>query len=191
MNPTPKTASTEVTPLVRHQDWVTDLQIGQILRFRFPIKEAGDGDRPKARPCLVLNLRQGLGKRFAELAYGTSAYTKSNKGYEVRVSRLEEAVAAGLTHPTRFIGARRLIVALDNPGFVTGPCGTPLIGQLSGALLERTNTVRARLQADADMAVSVREEHKREVRERLNMPALPLIERRGALPSATLTKRNA
>ena len=181
MKPTPATATTQVLPLIPHHDWTANLRIGQILRFRFPVKENGDTEKSKARPCLVLNLRHGLGKRYVELAYGTSAYTKSNKGYEVRVSQLEEALAAGLMKPTRFIGARRLIVALDNPGFVTGSCGTPVIGQLTDALLERTNAVRARLQADADIAASVREERKREVRASLNMPATALIERRSTV----------
>lgn len=152
-------------------NWKVGIKIGQIVLFRFPIRENASEEQPKLRPCLVLNTRRMLGKVFVELAYGTSAQTTANKGYEVRILRDADANEVGLSRPTRFIGARRVIVSLDNPGFDVNLFDSPVVGQLTGELFERLNAVRARLQAEADMAQATREERKREARDPLRLPA--------------------
>ena len=168
---TPNTDTCIPVDVTQTANWKAGIKIGQIILFRFPVREHGSEEQPKLRPCLVLNTRRMLGKVFVELAYGTSAQTTANKGYEVRILRDADANAVGLSRPTRFIGARRVIVSLDNPGFDVNLFDSPVVGQLTGELFERLNAVRARLQAEADMAQAIREERKREARDRLRLPA--------------------
>src|SRR6056297_3466544 len=101
--------------------WQDHLSYGDIVSFRFPLAEEGHTGRPKARPCLVLDIETHGGERYALLAYGTTSRRRSNIGYEVHVRRKVEYLSAGLNEPTRFVGARRLLVPLDHNGFVI--CG--------------------------------------------------------------------
>lgn len=100
------------------------------------------------------------------LAYGTSADTSANRGYEVRLTETE-ARAAGLHRATRFVGARRMLVALDHCGFVICAAkGAPTIGRLTGDAFERLNAVRGRIHAEADMAADQRTRRRRARRTR-------------------------
>ncbi|MGG7644775.1 hypothetical protein ACQ5SP_08235 [Rhodovulum sp. YNF3179] len=145
-------------------DWQATLGRGDIILFRFPIAErSGAGKGPKCRPCLVLDVYTSKGQRFAKLAYGTSATTRANRGYEVHVTQKDALADAGVNKPTRFVCARTIIVSLGNPGFPRiGGNGSPVIGRLNGPLIERMNAVRARLQAEADIAADAREERRKE-----------------------------
>ena len=147
----------------RAPDWHETLRHGDIVLFAFPVADTGSREWPKPRPCLVLDVHELPGARYALLAFGTSAMTDANRGYEIRVRRTEEARACGLHKPTRFVGARRLLVPLSHPGFGGGRLGTPVIGRLTGALFERMNAVRARIHAEADIAAERRAERRREI----------------------------
>ena len=114
---------------------------GDVVLFEFPIA-AASGGCAKARPCLVFDLRTLGGTTFVELAYGTTRSSRSNRGYEVRINHPEDYEAAGLRHPTRFIGARRAIVHPSHSGFTDAREGTPCIGQLPAFLMERLIDVR-------------------------------------------------
>lgn len=132
--------------------WTDTVTHGDIVSFRFPVTEA-EGVSPKARPCLILDVEEGDDLRLVTLAYGTSIGTRANRGYEIRVNRAEEAAAAGLDRPTRFVGARRITVSVAHKSFcVHGQLGTPVLGRLSGAAYERMNRVRARIHAERDIA---------------------------------------
>lgn len=111
----------------------------------------------------MLDVRSVLGTRYALLAYGTSAMSDANTGYEVRVRHAEDAMASGFAKPTRFVGARRLLVPLTHSGFPVGDSGNPVIGRLTGTLFERLNRVRARIFAEADIAAEKRAERRREI----------------------------
>ena len=139
--------------------WKEELQRGDTVCARFPLAE-GDGEPCKRRPCLVLEVGESNGKKTAVIAYGTTSLTKANSGYEVRVSRPEVLLEAGLHAPTRFVCARRLVVRLDNSMFEApeGSGRSPILGRLTGPELERLNAVRARLQAEADIAAERRAE---------------------------------
>lgn len=143
--------------------WTETLSHGDIVSFRFPIADE-NGAAPKARPCLVLDIEEREGLHLVTLAYGTSAEGRANRGYEIRVACPEDAAAAGLDRPTRFVGARRLIVSLAHPGFhVSRSLGTPVIGRLPGIALARMHRVRARIHAERDIAAfhAVRRAKKR------------------------------
>lgn len=113
----------------------------------------------------MLELGRFGDRRFAKLAYGTSVNNRANQGYEVRVSRPEGVANAGLDKPTRFACARTILVSLDHSGFEPAEAtGIPIIGRLDGALQQRMDSVRARLQAEADMAAVKREERRKERR---------------------------
>ena len=157
-------------PIEADFDWKGLLSRGDVVMFRFPIAEAGDcakAKKPKRRPCLVLEVFEQIGKTFAEVAYGTSVNTNANRGHEVLVKQAGSCSAAGLDKPTRFVGARTVIVSLDHPGFDPKGDEGPIIGHLDGPLTERMNSVRARLHANADMqAEALQERREQEGRRR-------------------------
>ena len=139
------------------------LQRGDVVLFRFPLAEEDDEPgAPKRRPCLVLDTLTAGDERFVEIAYGTSADTRANRGYEVIVKQPAARATAGLSKPTRFVCARRIIVHVNHSGFHGRTKGPQIIGRLDEALLERMNAIRARIQAEADIAAYYREEQRRE-----------------------------
>lgn len=98
--------------------WKATISPGDVVRFRFPVADCGDPNAatgPKLRPCLVLEVFHFSCQRFVRLAYGTSAFTEANKGCEVLVKHSGSCATAGLNRPTRFVGARSIIVSLDHP----------------------------------------------------------------------------
>lgn len=173
-------------------DWQATLGCGAIVLFRFPVRLPGDGDMPKTRPCLVLEVLERGGRRFALLAYGTSAATAANHGYEVTVGTAEAVAEAGLDRYTRFVGARPLLVSLDHPDFrPAAPDGSPVIGRLGPVAERRMHAVRAHIHAERDIAANRRESARRERRERRSQTsprwARPVsVERRRPAPGALL-----
>jgi len=148
-------------PFVPAFDWQNLVERGDVVLFRYPLADKYDAStdrRPKRRPCLVLDVFTKGGTCFVELAYGTSAPTNANRGYEVRVGALASCHAAGLKRPSRFVCARRIIVSVNHSGFDDDDSGT-LIGRLDPPLIERMNAVLARLQADADIQAAGNNRH--------------------------------
>ncbi|WP_406871022.1 type II toxin-antitoxin system PemK/MazF family toxin [Thioclava sp. 'Guangxiensis'] len=152
-------------PLTMTSAWQDHISPGDIVTFRFPIRKANESEQPKPRPCLVIEVEEWAGKQFALLAYGTSSPRKANSGYEVHAFQPEDYTRFGLDRTTRFIGKRTIMVALDNPSFDSfrKTC-SPVLGRLSGQPAERLLHVRARIQADRDMARDRQEERRRERR---------------------------
>ncbi|MBU2960269.1 type II toxin-antitoxin system PemK/MazF family toxin [Citreicella sp. C3M06] len=141
----------------------TGLQRGDVVLFRFPLSEEDEEPgAPKRRPCLVLDTLTKGNERFVEIAYGTSAETRANRGYEVIVKQSTGRLTAGLSKPTRFVCARRIIVHVSHSGFHGRTKGPHILGRLDAPLLERMNAVRARIQAEADIAAYYREERRQE-----------------------------
>ncbi|UTH49556.1 hypothetical protein KBW81_07335 [Loktanella salsilacus] len=126
--------------------WQEHLSPGDIVSFRFPVRMAKPGDTPKPRPCLVLEIEEMAGQRFALIAYGTSSPRRANCGEEVHALNAEDYAAFGLDRPTRFIGARRIMVSMNSAGFILNcDIASPVLGKLSGGPAERLRTVRARI----------------------------------------------
>lgn len=151
-------------PFIPATDWTDYPQRGDIVLFRFPVADnTNQTEPPKRRPCLVLDVRRRGAECFVELAYGTSSNGRANRGYEVIVKQSKSRARAGLNKPTRFVCARRIIVNVKSRGFHCPDGATPpLIGCLDDALMERMNAIRARIQAEADIAAQYREERRRE-----------------------------
>ena len=148
-------------PILPAEDDTRQPERGDVVLFRFPTaEEEAEIGLPKRRPCLVLDTFERGGARFVELAYGTSAMTKANRGYEILVKQPASRAAAGLHRPTRFVGARRIVVRIDTRGL--SALAPTRIGRLDAPLLERMHAVRARLQAEADIAAHDRDEKRRE-----------------------------
>lgn len=142
--------------------WQDDISPGDIVSFRFPLAEEGHAGRPKARPCLVLDIEVRGGQRFALLAYGTTSRRRSNVGYEVHARRRADYLVAGLNEPTRFVGARRLLVPLTHGGFsICRATGSAMLGRLGGAPFSAMNAVRARIHAERDIAADRRSQQRR------------------------------
>ena len=113
-------------PTQETADWADNVQRGDIVLFRFPIR-MGDDEAPKIRPCLVLEVEEHGGRKRLTLAYGTSAATPANRGYEIAVTHVDDCHAAGLTRATRFVGARLVNVSPDHLGFDVGGTLPPVI----------------------------------------------------------------
>lgn len=133
--------------------WRDYLSYGDIVSFRFPLAEEGSTGQPKARPCLILDIEVQGDQRYALIAYGTTSRRRSNVGYEIHVRYRADYLAAGLDEPTRFVGARRLLVPLNHSGFaICRATGSAVIGRLESAAFKAMNAVRGRIHAEADIA---------------------------------------
>ncbi|MFZ3582119.1 hypothetical protein ACOI1H_08115 [Loktanella sp. DJP18] len=133
--------------------WRDHLSYGDIVSFRFPLAEEGSTGQPKARPCLIIDIEVRGDQRYALIAYGTTSRRRSNVGYEIHVRRRADYLAAGLNEPTRFVGARRLLVPLNHSGFaICRATGSAVIGRIEGAPFDAMNAVRGRIHAEADIA---------------------------------------
>ena len=144
--------STPIIPTMT-EAWRDHVSCGDIVSFRFPLAEKDAEGRPKARPCLILDIEEKGGQRYALIAYGTASRRRSNVGYEVHVRRRTDYIAAGLDKPTRFVGARRVLVPLTHSGFIVcGATGSAVLGRLDGNPFDAMNAVRGRIHAMRDMA---------------------------------------
>jgi len=56
----------------------------------------------KSRPCLIVELDQAAGE--AVVGYGTSRWSRTNRGQELHVTGRADCAAASLDRPTRFVG---------------------------------------------------------------------------------------
>lgn len=157
--PAPKAASSV--------NWKSSLRRGDVVWFPFPTHNGEHSDtRPKHGPCLVLDVFSGRQLPTAKVAYGTTMEVGDNRGYDIRVQSPEARERAGLDRPTRFDCSRTLTVSLNHPGFESiQPGTTPVIGCLDDLLAARMNAVRARLDAEADMAAEARKQQQRWQRE--------------------------
>ena len=111
------------------------------------------GARPEPRPCLVLDLEILRGRRCALLAPGMPSYgAAATTGPRVVVDRRTDRRAAGLERATRFGLRARLLVPLEHVGFVASEgTGTPVLGRLVGAAVDRLQAERARIHALRDI----------------------------------------
>lgn len=136
--------------------WQVGLTTGDVVRFRFPVDDPDNPDaKAKRRPCLVMGVRWFGGRKFVEIAYGTGAMTRANRGFEIHVKGGRAKAQAGLTCRTRFIGTRAIIVSVNHPGFEPDPeTGTPITGHLEAKLVQRLLTVKATRRAHGDTAPS-------------------------------------
>lgn len=108
--------------------WAASARPGDIAMFRFPKRY--DDLAGKCRPCLVLAIRQLPGGLMITLAYGTSAQTNANRGFDLRLDAPADWRPAGLHRATRFVLARRITVMATDPRFDAGTVSNPVIGSL-------------------------------------------------------------
>ncbi len=143
--------------------WQDHVTLGDIVAYRFPLAEEDASTRqPKARPCLILDIEVINGQRYALIAYGTTSHRRSNVGYEVHVRRGADYLSAGLDEPTRFVGARRVLVPLTHKGFaICRETGSAVLGRLDGEPFERMNAVRGRIHAMRDIAAETQPRRRR------------------------------
>lgn len=137
------------------ENWKSRLKVGDVAAFRFPHETMGEDD-PKVRPSLVIDVEEMAGERFAVLAYGTTNPCPRKQAYCVDVRSEEEREQASLRAPTRFNAARRVSVSVNNSGFDRNSDGTPVLGELADAALDRLHRVRARIHAERDIRRSRR-----------------------------------
>jgi hypothetical protein len=122
--------------------WQSDLKPNHIVAFRFP-HERKSSVGPKVRPTLVLDVLTIGEERYAVLAYGTSSSRRRSHDLLVPVTCSAELEAASLYTPTKFDGARRILVPLSDAGFSCScKLSTPILGHLTGTSADRVETVR-------------------------------------------------
>jgi hypothetical protein len=168
--------------------WRDDLSHGHIVLFRFPLSEGGEDAEIKARPCLVLDIETIGGVRYAVIAYGTTSRRKANVGEEIHVCKRDAYTTAGLNEPTRFVGARRILVPLTHTGFVDiANTGSPVLGRLVDSELERLNAVRGRIRALRDIAIGRHSTRRRRTHLGLRLMRGVTVEYR-ELPARTAKK---
>ena len=110
------------------------LHPGDIVSFHFPHRE---GDAPYPRPCLVMETTEDE----VVLAYGTTSKEKANAGCEIRLNA--DFADCGLQRATRFVLARRLRVAMNDPRLAPRASdGSPVIGRLTSGLHCRLQDLR-------------------------------------------------
>ena len=129
--------------------WQETLTYGHIVSFCMPHEKAGH-ERPKDRPCLVLNVfRRQTGPDLALLVYGTGEYSKflSSSGATLLVDRKIDIAKASLRKPTLFAARRRILVPLDDPRFCCKD-GSPIIGRLPRRFRDRLIQLKRRLMRD-------------------------------------------
>jgi len=145
--------------------WADAVSHGSVLAFRFPVEDGAETRQRPWLPCLVLDIIDEGGQRFAVLAPSAPPWGK-RPAYAVDIRTNRELARAGLSRPTQFVGAKRLRVSLGNGRFVAPDGGaSPLLGQLSGQAAEQMNGVRARICAEADIAADRRRDRREALRQ--------------------------
>lgn len=91
------------------------LRPGSIVLFRFP--ERHDALSGKRRPCMVLATELRAEGVHIALAYGTSATTDANRGFDIEIEAEDDCQGAGLRRATRFVLARRITVRASDERF--------------------------------------------------------------------------
>ena len=127
--------------------WHDKICPGDVVLFRFPIRNLnGEIGDCKIRPCLVLERFEIEAGIFVELCFGISVPTRKATGLDVAIWQPELARNSGLHQPTRFQGARRLIVPVTHRNFEQRhSSNSPVIGSLDPALSDRLDIVRERI----------------------------------------------
>lgn len=139
------------------------LSPGDIVMFRFPGAGQAATASPVPRPCLVLDIETAAGRRCAVLAPGFPARRPAGHDRAVSLGRRADYRAAGLGQPTRFPIRPRLLVPLAHVGFVVSETtGSPVVGRLPAAAMERLQVERARLHALRDIRADRRQTQARQ-----------------------------
>lgn len=153
------------TPVIA--EWRDRLSCGDIVLFRFPPAGTASSTCPVPQPCLVLDIEILRGRRCVVLAPSRPARRGAGPHRQVTVDRRTDWRAAGLDGATRFSIEARQIVPLAHDGFgPAAPAGTPVLGRLPEAAMERLQAERARLHALRDIRRDREWEHSQDRRRR-------------------------
>lgn len=101
---------------------------GTVVLFPFPQSEKDVSG--KARPCLVIATSATPAGHRIVLAYGTTAPTDANRGFDLSLDAQADWQAAGLHRPIRFVLARRITVLSTDPRLNGETNGTRVLGTL-------------------------------------------------------------
>lgn len=148
----------------RFGDWREGLAPAVVALVAFPApSDQENGPRP--RPCLVIDLVDFGGDRFALLANGMGGRhgARDRLDVDVDVTEPDEIAAAGCRRPWRFAGAQRLLISVETARFVATASTGPLLGRLTGAALRRFHIVRRGI-AHETAAARAHQERRRSAR---------------------------
>ncbi len=138
--------------------WRNHLSVGDVLLYGFPLLDGNDEEPPVLRPCIVTGFTRVGSYRCVVLAPGFLPGSRQ-RGYEVHVRSATEMTGTGLRKPTSFDLNRRLPISLGTARFPTiSGQKSPVLGHLPERMMERLHAVRARIQAERDIAAAKRAE---------------------------------
>ncbi|WP_146696216.1 hypothetical protein [Thioclava sp. F34-6] len=141
------TSKTPPAKQPRPKPWSETIKAGDIISYRFPLREGATEERPKPRPCLVLAVSHQHGQRWLCIAYGTSSRKKARTPLGIALA-LNAAMACGLDRATGFLGSRTRVIRTNDPALCVCPdLRTPVLGALRGRAFERMLLVQKRLLA--------------------------------------------
>lgn len=105
---------------------------GSIVSCRFPLDEQPDIPGPVVRPALILQVVSSpdLRRWHFLTAYGTTRFTRTGQGTDIRVSNPEHVKAAGLGRATRFNLTRLRLLPVGQAFFSYNANQTPMLGGL-------------------------------------------------------------
>ncbi|WP_319496608.1 hypothetical protein [uncultured Cohaesibacter sp.] len=139
--------------------WHNTISWGDIVSFDLPSRTIlPETKKSTISPWLILDRNTNVGEEFVTMAPGSTECTLPHKAEALLVSGQDRIRAAGLSCPTLFDCEHAMIVSVKHHGFVLTKNSSPIIGHLIGDDRHRLNSIRARLDAFADIAKERRAE---------------------------------
>jgi hypothetical protein len=128
--------------------WIQSLRVGDIVLYRFPLVDPGDGHDLKPRPCIVADIADIHGMLFLELIPGTQAPLPEPIAEDIATDATAFCGDLSEGDGWRFLSKRAVKVDAIHARFVSPPDETsPVVGRLYGSALEQLEALRAAREA--------------------------------------------
>lgn len=120
---------------------------GDVVSCYFPEDETPNSPGIKARPCLILQMRQASGdssgRWYALVAYGTSVNLDQTRPGELLLDAPESLAAASLHRPSKFVFKRHRLLPFDARYFRANRNKTVVLGRLTPQDISRARAAIA------------------------------------------------
>jgi hypothetical protein len=125
--------------------------VGDIVLYRFPLVDPGDGHALTPRPCLVENIGIIHGITFVELMPGTQSPLPEPVATDIVSDASVFCADLAEGDGWRFLAKRAVKIDAAHGGFVTPPDETsPIVGRLYGTALDQLDARQAARQASRE-----------------------------------------
>lgn len=128
--------------------WIQSLRVGDLVLYRFPMVDPGDGHDLKPRPCVVADIADIHGMLLLELFPGTQAPLPEPIADDIVTDATAFWGDLAEGDDWRFLSKRAVKVDAGHGSFVSPPGETsPDVGRLYGSALEQLEALRAAREA--------------------------------------------